>query len=108
VQIFGLCVVLNHFTGQNNFTNVDGIQILMKVMMWLLGNITESGVLLTLLLFNLKNFHLVYMFSNLVKTMKFLILFKNARVSSNDDVYELPNDVAAGIHLVIVALDDID
>ncbi len=108
MQIFGLCVVLNHFTSRNNLTNVDGVQILMKVMMRLLGNITKNGVLLTLLMFNFKNSHLVYMFSNLVKTMKFFILVKDVCVSSNNVVYELPNDVAVGIHSVIVALDDID
>jgi hypothetical protein len=80
----------------------------MKVMMWLLGNITENGVLVTLLMFNLKNSHLVYMFSNLVRTMKFLMLFKDAHVSSNDVVYELFNDVAIGIRSIIVDLDDID
>jgi hypothetical protein len=48
------------------------------------------------------------MFSNLVKTMKFFILVKDVCVSSNNVVYELPNDVAVGIHSVIVALDDID
>jgi hypothetical protein len=100
--------VLNHFTDQNNLINVDGVEILMKVMMWVLGNITESGVLLTLLMFNLKNSHLVYMFSNLVRTMKSLILLKNARDSGNDVVYELPKDVAAGMRSIIVSLDDID
>lgn len=69
---------------------------------------TESGVLLILLMFNFKNSHLVYMFSDLVKTMKFLILLKDVRVSSNNVVYELPNDVAVRIHSVIVVLDDID
>ncbi len=77
-------------------------------MMWLLGNITESGVILILLMFNLKNSHLVYMFSDLLKTMKFLVLFKDACVSGNDGVYELPNDIAAGIRSVVIALDDID
>ncbi len=76
--------------------------------MWLLGNITKSGVLLTLLMFNFKNCHLVYMFSNLVRTMKFLMLPKDARVSGNDVMYELLNDVATRIRSIFVALDDID
>jgi hypothetical protein len=48
------------------------------------------------------------MFLDLVKTMKFLMLLKDAHVSSNDVVHELPNDVATGIRSVIVAWDDID
>jgi hypothetical protein len=40
--------------------------------------------------------------------MKFLVLLKDARVSGNDVMYELLNDVATGIRSIFVALDDID
>ncbi len=54
----------------------------------------------------LKDSHVVYMLSNMVCVVKFLMPPKEHRVSGNDVVYEMNKDTLNGIQFVIVVLDD--
>jgi hypothetical protein len=64
------------------------------------GNSNSTYVLL-------KDSHVVYLYSCLVKAMKFLMPPKNHRVFGNDSLYELLNDASIRIQSVIATLDDV-
>jgi hypothetical protein len=56
----------------------------------------------------LKDSHVVYLYSHLVRVVKFLMRLKNHSVFGNDSLYELLSDATTGIQSIIVALDDVD
>jgi len=53
----------------------------------------------------LKDSHDVYMYSHLIRVVKFLMPLKNHWVSKNDVVYELPPDAISCIRETITLLD---
>ncbi len=54
----------------------------------------------------LKDYSVVYLYSHLVKAMKFLMPPKDYCVFGNDALLELPNDADVGIRSIITTLND--
>jgi hypothetical protein len=65
------------------------------------GNSNSTYVLL-------KDSHAVYLYSHLVRAMKFLMPPKSHRVFNNDSLYELLSDAVTRIQSFIVILNDVD
>lgn len=82
--------------GGTNFDVVDDVVTCLYYHKW--GYIDSSYVLL-------KDSHVVYVYSHLVRVMELLMPHRNHWVSGNDVVYELPKDILQGINEVIASLE---
>ncbi len=80
-----------------NYSTRDEVLVRKYYKKW--GNSYSSYVLL-------KDSNVLYMYSHLVRVVKFLMPLKDYRVSSNDSLFELLSDAVARISSVIDALDD--
>ncbi len=79
-----------------SFDVVDDVVTCFYYHKW--GNNDSSYVLL-------KDSHVVYVYSHLVRVVKFLMPPRNHWVSGNDIVYGLPKDILQGINEVIASLE---